>query len=230
MKLKIGLLVSISILAISAISNLWFCFSTQSLQAQLYTLSDQNNILESRLSSLQAQHGALETNYTLLSNELDHYRQTHLFSNSQCEDAQQDSYARGYDDAKFTFYYTKPKTPTYGVDNLKTIVNQVTWSRPYEEDVFDCSEMSAFMERYLENHGFDAVILIGDPFGRGRHAWVLAETGDGEYMPVEATAPRVVLWGDENFEHYFEYEQEFQTIYDTKDYDLTQFDWWVVYP
>jgi len=229
-KLKIGLLTTIGILIISIVSNLWFYFGINLLQAQVSTLTSQNNILESQLTSLQAQYEALETNYTLLSNELENYQQTHLFSNTEYEDTQQDSYARGYDDAEFSFYYTKPKTQSYGVENLETIVNQVEWSRPYEEDVFDCSEMSAYMERYLENHGFNAIILVGDPFGLGSHAWVLAETGESEYMPVEATAPRVVLWGEENFEHYFEYNREYQTIYDAIDDNSAQYDWWVVFP
>jgi len=87
--------------------------------------------------------------------------------------------------------------------------------------------MSADLEQYLENEGWNTLILIGDsPFSTGRHAWLLLETSEGSYMPVESTNIRVVWWSDPNFDDYFVYDRSFESIQEALEYSETEFDWW----
>ena len=58
--------------------------------------------------------------------------------------------------------------PTLG--NLDDVVSEIVYPHEYEAGVYDCSERSAYVERYLENRGFDADIVTSD---KEKHAWVL---------------------------------------------------------
>lgn len=101
------------------------------------------------------------------------------------------------------------------------------WIKPYHEGVFDCSEMSAYLERNLENEGWHTKIIVGDSvFGSGCHAWLLVEASVGKYMPVESTNMAVVWWESPYFDNYFEYDHSFETIHDALKYSETEFDWW----
>ncbi|UCH01401.1 MAG: hypothetical protein JSV20_05845, partial [Candidatus Bathyarchaeota archaeon] len=106
--------------------------------------------------------------------------------------------------ARFDFYYVKPKNQKFGVYDLDDELYGMEWMKPYQEGVFDCSEMSASIERYLENNGWHALIICGDsPSGTGEHAWVLVETSEGEYMPIEPTTIEIV-WSDSTyFDNYY---------------------------
>lgn len=222
--LAVGLTIAVVMLVTSLMFNVVFRFQVTELQDRVWTLSFENG-------NLQEVKGRLQADYENLDDEYRDYQLSHQHSNDDYERAKDDSYSKGYEDGRFVFYYVKPKVQQYGVSNLEATVRELTWTRSYEENVFDCSEMSAYMERYLENEGFHAMILVGDsPFGSGRHAWVVAETTEGKYMPVEATQPRVVLWDDDYFDGYFEYERDFETIQEAVAYDSTGFDWWTVYP
>ena len=141
-----------------------------------------------------------------------------------------DGWIEGFDDGwefgKFDFYYVKPEQK-YGVYDLADWLEKWEWIKPYEEGVFDCSEMSAYLERKLENEGWHTKIVIGDsPSGSGLHAWLLVETSNGKYMPVESTTMSVVWWEDPYFDNYFEYDYSFETIQDALEYNETEFDWW----
>ncbi len=135
-------------------------------------------------------------------------------------------YNRGLEDRRFDFYYVKP-SQKYGVDNLVNELNGLVWIKDYQEGVFDCSEMSAYLEWHLENEGWHTIIAVGDsPFGSGRHAWLLVETTVDKYMPVESTGMTVVMWSDSHFDNYFKYDHSFETIQEALAYNETEFDWW----
>ena len=68
------------------------------------------------------------------------------------------------------YYINLHKYGTGSIEDLEVIIN-FSWTRPEEKRVFDCSEMSAYMEWYLENHGFDTVIYTNST---QEHAWVVA--------------------------------------------------------
>ena len=133
--------------------------------------------------------------------------------------------------ALFFFYYVKPEEQKFGVYDLDNELDGLEWTQPYEEGVFDCTEMTAYLERYLENHGWHAKIVVGDaPFGSGGHAWLLVETSEGKYMPVESTKIEIVWWSDPNFDNYWTYDHKFETISQALSYSENGFDWWTVYP
>ncbi len=119
------------------------------------------------------------------------------------------------------FYYDKPNTQRFGVDNLMEELESFNKSRPYLAYVYDCSEMSAYLERYLENEGWNATIVAGR-----NHAWLLVETSDGEYTPVEATTKEVIQSDNQHYEEYFNYAHAFKNIIVACDFDSSEFDWW----
>jgi hypothetical protein len=140
------------------------------------------------------------------------------------------AYAEGFDNGfesgKFNFYYVKPEQK-YGVYDLSDWLSRWKWIRTYQEGVFDCSEMSAYLEWKLENEGWHTYIIFGDsPFSSGKHAWFLVETTSGKYMPVESTTMSVAWWDSPYFDNYFTYEHQFETIQDALSYSETEFDWW----
>ncbi len=178
-----------------------------------------------------------------LNTYFDSYVATHNYSNSEYEDyvanhqytdSEYEGYVAGhqytnaeYEEARFFFYYTKPDGQKFGVDDLDAFLQGLEWSKPYQEDVFDCSEMGAALERILENEGWNAVIVVGgSPFGGAPHAWLLVETSEGGYMPVEATTIRVVWWDDPYFDGYFSYDVGFETIQEAIASSESEFDWW----
>lgn len=111
----------------------------------------------------------------------------------------------GHDIGQFAFYYVKPSEQKYGVHDLAKELESLKWIRPYQEDVFDCSEMSAYLEWYLENEGWHTIIVVGDsPFGAGRHAWLLVETSPNRYMPIEPSNIQVVWWDNPHFDNYYQ--------------------------
>ncbi|MEA1868863.1 MAG: CAP domain-containing protein [Euryarchaeota archaeon] len=110
----------------------------------------------------------------------------------------------------------------------------------YQEDYFDCSEMSAFMEWYLEGHGVDTVIVAGarnQPHnisargfeyekGAGDHAWIVANVS-GESLLIESTLARVV---PKSLEKYYLADKIYTDIYDAvgSSRSVEEYDWWTV--
>jgi len=129
----------------------------------------------------------------------------------------------------FDFYYASLAEQRFGVDDLAEYLDRWQWiDGTYVEGVFDCSEMSAYIEWKLENEGYNTIIVAGtSPWGGGYHAWLLVETSEGHYMPVEATEYDIVYWSDPYFDNYFTYDHQFETIQDALEYSYEEFDWWV---
>jgi len=130
--------------------------------------------------------------------------------------------------AKFQFYYASLTKQRYGVSDLEEYLNRWQWTEgAYIADEFDCSEMSAYLEWKLENEGYNTVIVTGDsPFSVGKHAWLLVQTSNEGYMPVESTTYSIVYWSDIYFDDYFVYDYEFENIKEALDYSPHEFDWW----
>ena len=89
---------------------------------------------------------------------------------------------------------------------------------PYQENVFDCSERSAYVEWLLQCHGFEAGfcmdgtgpwVVTSDP-GYSSHMWVTAElhndtTGAYEgrvYIEPTAKPIKIIVWGDPDWDKY----------------------------
>lgn len=129
--------------------------------------------------------------------------------------------------AKFYFYYVR-KEQRYGVSNVREYLEQWDWKEDaYVEGEFDCSQMSTYLEWKLENEGYHTIIVGGDsPDGSGRHAWLLVETTEGKYTPIETIALSIVNWKSPDYYNYFEYEFQFETIQEAVEYNPTDFEWW----
>ena len=110
----------------------------------------------------------------------------------------------------------------------------------YQENYFDCSEMSAFMEWYLEGHGVDTVIVTGErnqphnisaggfeyEKGAGDHAWIISNVS-GERILIEPTLARVV---PKSLESYYLADNTYNDIYDVVESSrsVKEYDWWAV--
>jgi len=164
---------------------------------------------------LQSEINNKQNQISSLNSQFNYYKANHQYTDEE------------YDEARFDFYYVKPEQK-FGVYDLEDELDGVEWTKPYQEGVFDCSEMSAVLERYLENEGWHTKIVVGDyPRGSGKHAWLLVETSEGKYMPVETTNIKVIWWSDPNFDNYWIYDDTFETIQDALAYSETEFDWWM---
>jgi len=173
-----------------------------SLCVPLYTELQHQRSLNSQLSSLVTEYYG--------------YKSTHSHNDSE------------YDKALFSFYYVKQVKQRFGNYSLHFELGDLNWTEPYQEGVFDCSEMSACLERYLENRGWHVKLVFGDsPSGTGvKHAWLLVETSQGQYMPVESTRIELVWQYDPYFDNYFKYDYAFETIQDAIMYNESEVDWW----
>lgn len=92
--------------------------------------------------------------------------------------------------------------------NLYKFMKEYRGLRKYKKHIYDCSEMSALLERDLEDAGFDAYIAVGpSPWSNSKvtnHAWVFVKTKKTisesygivqtkqytrtEWVPIELTA------------------------------------------
>ena len=228
-KARIGLIACAVLVAILVVSSVWLYTrigglqnridtlesEKSNLQSQVSNLETDKNQFESQASILQSEINSLISDYNSLVSEYNDYVANHQFTDEQ------------YYGATFSYYYISPVEQRFGVYNLSDELYGLELFYPYEEDVFDCSEMSAYLEWYLENEGWHTTIILGDaPFGGGYHAWLLVETSTDHYMPVESTTIEIVWWDDPYFDNYFTYEYEFETILDALAYSETEFDWW----
>lgn len=81
-------------------------------------------------------------------------------------------------------YYEKEYPLPNGVDIIEWLT-EYRWTDAYEENKFDCSQMSLFTEWVLEVNGYDTKILVGTLDSEG-HMW-LEISMDGESYWYEAT-------------------------------------------
>jgi len=131
---------------------------------------------------------------------------------------------------KFLFYYTPLTEKITRVQDLEEYLSRYEWKEDtYKMDIFDCSEMSAVLERMLENEGFHTFIVSGKSPGDSgeKHSWLIVEISPDEYIPVEAMNFSIIPWDNPYINEYHSYDHKFETIHEalghapTKDYD-----WW----
>ena len=114
--------------------------------------------------------------------------------------------------------------PTQSNENLSDLIDVLKGIEfPYMEDYWDCSESSAYLERYLENKGFTTYICVNHKI---RHVWLWVRVrinGSSQFIPVEATRrPYIValstpLWPPEHV---------YEDIYEALVHEPDEFDWW----
>ena len=112
----------------------------------------------------------------------------------------------------------------------------------YELDRFDCSEIAALMEYYLERSGIGSKIAYSSDFGGGGHAWVLVDLPGGPYYmdatnfsDSETGELELIAPGDEKYEKYSKYQHLYDNIYELlidcsssteRRWLYQEFDWW----
>jgi hypothetical protein len=121
----------------------------------------------------------------------------------------------------------------FGVDKLIMQTNlQIFWQLCYEANVFDCSEMAAYLEYVLERHGYTAEIAYGVMKGIGFHAWVLVYNNVADcWVPVEATSPTgtwdwfafQLVTGNKLID-YLKPQRKWTSIYEVA--PISEYDWW----
>ena len=70
----------------------------------------------------------------------------------------------------------------HDINSLYTVLMNRDKLPEYRKDYFDCSEMSAYLEWYLEGMGFHSYIAYSDELD---HMWVMAELDDGDKVAIE---------------------------------------------
>jgi hypothetical protein len=70
----------------------------------------------------------------------------------------------------------------HDINSLYTVLMNRDKLPEYRKDYFDCSEMSAYLEWYLEGMGFHSYIAYSDELD---HTWVMAELDDGDKVAIE---------------------------------------------
>jgi len=81
--------------------------------------------------------------------------------------------------------YYVPTQSNENLSDLIEVLNDIEF--PYIANYWDCSESSAYLERYLENKGFTTYICVNHKI---RHAWLWVRVridGSSQFIPVEAT-------------------------------------------
>lgn len=142
-----------------------------------------------------------------------------------------------------SIYYFHIGRQVRDLDLLEHYIEDYQWAWTYREDYWDCSEMSAYLEWFLENKGFHTIFCFDEV-----HMWLCVEMDDG-WIAIESTA-RGLVWGEEEWmwnteghqtDYYYSYEAE--DIYELHEglwyeydgevvyggYPIDELDWWGPY-
>ena len=121
-------------------------------------------------------------------------------------------------------YYTYNGSRNIDLTLLEALIDDYKWKDEYEEGKWDCTEMSAYMEWFLESKGYHTIFGYDDG-----HMWILVDLEDG-YITIETTG-RYLVWDDDDeeiseYEYYDCYQAE--DIYELmrQDFTLSEVDWW----
>lgn len=129
-------------------------------------------------------------------------------------------------------YCVDPPEPYYGhseTTKVKTVTpetiaeNVPKWlARKYVLDYFDCSEIAAYAEHWLEAHGINTKIVASNDI---HHAWLLCQLDDGNWIPVEPQMGGECVITDPHSQ-YRRYNLVFDGIYEARIFNPTEWDWW----
>lgn len=133
-------------------------------------------------------------------------------------------------------YYVNIQMADHSASALFDLIGNSKFTIPYEYDVFDCSEMAAYLDWFLKSHGFETVICVSAvPYSGGiGHTWLKVEVidvdGNNETVYVEGTSTPIRIYepgmvGYDNYSHPLE---EFTSIFGLVDrgWDESEIDWW----
>lgn len=89
---------------------------------------------------------------------------------------------------------------------------------PYIENVWDCSEMSFYLQHELEDRGYNA--QVAQRSGNPGHSWVIVVT-DNEIITVESTIMKIVPFRSD-------FQRVFRNATDAINHGVeeSEVDWW----
>ncbi len=220
-------------------------------------LTSNYEILQINIQNLHSNYDSLESNYDSLYDE--HYQLkgdlaslTSNYDSLETENRNLQELLNEYEKVPHSYYSMdtfKQYSNTWN-DLSRFLKSDFKLPAEYEENLFDCSESSAYLEWSLENSGFDANIIVGpDPSDSANyHSWVIVNTTDYRVV-IESTAltssqrsawlsrGRVpgVIYGDDKlikeWENYYEnYDESFKNIYVAiRDFGKSseEWNWWL---
>jgi len=121
-------------------------------------------------------------------------------------------------------YYSTNFFPEYQntVEDLKAFLSKLKIPHKYERGVFDCSEISAYVEWALEDAGFDAYIVLAED-----HAWNMVKVAGATYYVDMSSGKPYIFKSDKR---YPKIVKVFKNIYEAVDYyhSVKEWDWWSV--
>jgi len=76
---------------------------------------------------------------------------------------------------------------------LENILNKVDYGRKYKENVFDCSNQTAFLYDFLTKKGYKCKIMFGSTLlaGDKNHVWLVVEKNRKIFF-VESTLKKII--------------------------------------
>ena len=93
----------------------------------------------------------------------------------------------------------EPSTDDQFKERLQSLMILVRYDTEYIEDVFDCSDQSKILHRYLEAHAYKAKIAYTyNEHDKCGHAFVIVEDNDGKYVAVETITGNKCIGGIRN--------------------------------
>ena len=123
-------------------------------------------------------------------------------------------------------YYMNQSWPDHSVKGLQDLLGN-GFVQPYIPDVFDCSEMSSYLQWKLQCHGFNAKICQRI----GEHSWVAVIIANETYY-IEPTSHgnMIVSIFDPGDYDYSKPDRVFQNLSDALVHGVPveEVDWWTV--
>ena len=95
--------------------------------------------------------------------------------------------------------HIEPSTDDQFKERLQSLMILVRYDTEYIEDVFDCSDQSKILHKYLEAHAYKAKIAYTyNERDKCGHAFVIVEDNDGKYVAVETITGNKCIGGIRN--------------------------------
>ena len=95
--------------------------------------------------------------------------------------------------------HIEPSTDNQFKERLQSLMILVRYDNEYVEDVFDCSDQSKILHKYLEAHAYKAKIAYTyNEHDKCGHAFVIVEDNDGKYVAVETITGNECVGGIRN--------------------------------
>lgn len=221
---------------VASLTAWYFWLETENLQHQVdslkwslnYQINQTNDLikmkneLEEKIRELKNENAKLSLQIELLKNkresEIQELRSN--ISDLKAYVEYLENKLKLYEQVPHGYYSTNffpDNDPT--LNNLKNFLSTLKIHR-YERGIFDCSEISAYVEWALEDAGFDTYICLGDD-----HAWNMVKVeGATYYVDASSGTPVITKKPPEKI------VKTFKNIYDAVDYfgSVEQWDWWNV--